>query len=155
MNTNSCPKNPDQPRSLPYTVASELWGQVGVHCTPKFRTCTPCAPQVIDATYVKILTKPTLTQDCIRFVQICTPPLTKTFRRAWPYRQTNEPRASAHRGKWGRLTPWKNGRKLKSENMQKRAVFWIFWEQSGRAGAENGAMLTIYLFRYTSERTIS
>ena len=41
-------------------VASELWGQGtgGVHCTPpKFRTCTPCTPQVKDAAYVKILSK--------------------------------------------------------------------------------------------------
>ena len=37
-------------------VVSELWGQ-GVHCTPKFRTCTPCIPQVKDAAYVKILSK--------------------------------------------------------------------------------------------------
>ena len=38
--------------------------------------------------------------------------------------------------------------------MQKRAVFYehvIFWEQSGQADAENGAMLITYLFRYTSE----
>ena len=37
--------------------------------------------------------------------------------------------------------------KLKSENMQKRAVFYvnvIFWEQSGQADVENGAMLTTY-----------
>ena len=48
--------------------------------------------------------------------------------------------------------------KLKSENMQKGAVYYvyvIFWEQSGQAGVENGAMLTTYLFRYTSECTIS
>ena len=35
--------------------------------------------------------------------------------------------------------------KLKSENMQKRAVFYvyvIFWEQSGQAGVENSALLT-------------
>jgi len=37
--------------------------------------------------------------------------------------------------------------KLKSENMQQR-------EQSGQA-VNNGAMLTTYLFRYTSECTIS
>ena len=37
-------------------VASELWGQ-GVHCTPKFRTFTPCTPQVKYAAYVKILSK--------------------------------------------------------------------------------------------------
>jgi len=30
--------------------------------------------------------------------------------------------ASAHRGKWGQLTPLKMDEKLKSENMQKRAV---------------------------------
>jgi len=48
--------------------------------------------------------------------------------------------------------------KLKSENMQKRAVFYvyvIFREQSGQAGVENGAMLTTHLFKYTSECTIS
>ena len=47
--------------------------------------------------------------------------------------------------------------KLKNENMQK-AVFYvyvIFWEQSGQADVENGAMLTTYLFRHTSECTIS
>jgi len=38
--------------------------------------------------------------------------------------------------------------KIKSENMQKKtAVYVIFWEQSGQAGVENGAMLTAYLFR--------
>jgi len=48
--------------------------------------------------------------------------------------------------------------KLKSENMQKAAVFYvcvIFREQSGQAGVENGAMLTTYLFRYTPECTVS
>ena len=62
--------------------------------------------------------------------------------------------ASAHRGKLGQLTPGKMDENLKSENMQKRAVFYvyvIFWEQSGQAGVENGAMLTTYLFRNTSE----
>jgi len=38
--------------------------------------------------------------------------------------------------------------KLKSENMQKSAVFRI-------GGGENGAMLTTYLSRYISECTIS
>jgi len=33
------------------------YGDRGVHCTPKFRTCTPCTPQVKDAAYVKILSK--------------------------------------------------------------------------------------------------
>jgi len=45
-----------------------------------------------------------------------------------------------------------------SENMQKRAVFYvyaIFLEQPGQADVENGAVLTTYLFRYTSECTIS
>jgi len=33
-------------------------GTGGGHCTPpKFRTCTPCTPQVKDAAYVKILSK--------------------------------------------------------------------------------------------------
>jgi len=48
--------------------------------------------------------------------------------------------------------------KLKSENVQKSAVFYvydIFLEQSGQAGVENGAMLATYLFRNTSECTIS
>jgi len=43
--------------------------------------------------------------------------------------------ASAHWGKWGQLTPWKMDEKLKSENVQKRAVFYvyvIFREQSGQ-----------------------
>ena len=37
-----------------------------------------------------------------------------------------QPCASAHRGKWGQLTPWKMDEKLKSENMQKRAVFYVY-----------------------------
>jgi len=42
--------------------------------------------------------------------------------------------------------------KLKSENMQKDQ----FSERGGvKAGVENGAMLTTYLFRCTSECTIS
>jgi len=48
--------------------------------------------------------------------------------------------------------------KIKSENMQKRAGFYVyatFWEQSGQADVENGAMLTTHLFGYTSECTIS
>jgi len=59
---------------------------------------------------------------------------------------------------WGQLTPREMDEKLKSGNMQKRTVFYvyvIFREQSGQAGVENGAMLTTYLFRYTSECTIS
>ena len=60
------------------------------------------------------------------------------------------PWASTHRGKWGQLTPLDNGyEKLKSENMQKTAVFYvyvIFREQSGQAGVENGAMLTTYSY---------
>ena len=68
--------------------------------------------------------------------------------------------ASAHRGKWGQLTPWKNGRKIKKRKHVERAVFYIiFWEQSGQAGVEHGDILTTYLFRYrihcTSECTIS
>ena len=54
--------------------------------------------------------------------------------------------------------PWKNGWKMKRRKHAKRAVFYvfvIFWEQSGQAGVENGAMLTTYLFRYTSECTNS
>jgi len=36
--------------------------------------------------------------------------------------------ASAHRGKWDKLTPppGKMDEKLKSENMQKRAVFYVY-----------------------------
>jgi len=60
------------------------------------------------------------------------------------------PWASTHRGKWGQLTPLDNGyEKLKSETMQKTAVFYvyvIFREQSGQAGVENGAMLTTYSY---------
>ena len=53
---------------------------------------------------------------------------------------------------------WKNGWKTKKRKHAKRWVFYvyvIFWEQSGQAGVENGAMLTTYLLRYTSECTIS
>jgi len=56
------------------------------------------------------------------------------------------------------MTPWKNGWKIiKRIKHAKRAVFYvyvIFWEQSGQAGVENGAMRTTYLVRYTSECTI-
>jgi len=100
------------------------------------------------------------------------------------------PWASAHRGKWGQLTPSKNGWKIKQQKHAKKQfsewgwgwtdtsddwlvklmiiiiviiidhwahnyVYVIFWEQSGQAGVENGSMLTTYLFRYTSESTIS
>jgi len=54
--------------------------------------------------------------------------------------------------------PGKSDEKLKSENMQKGAVLYvyaIFGEKSGHVGIENGAMLTTYLFRYTSECTRS
>jgi len=43
--------------------------------------------------------------------------------------------------------------KLKSENMQKEQF--SEWRVGVKAGVENGAMLTTYLFRYTSECTIS
>jgi len=52
----------------------------------------------------------------------------------------------------------KMNEKLKNDNVQKRAVFYvyvIFWEQSWQAVVDNGAMLTTYLFRYTLECTIS
>jgi len=39
--------------------------------------------------------------------------------------------------------------KLKSENMQKDKF--SEWRRGVKAGVENGAMLTTYLFRYTSE----
>ena len=32
---------------------------------------------------------------------------------------------SAHRGKWGQLTLWKNGWKIKKRKHAKRAVFWM------------------------------
>jgi len=54
----------------------------------------------------------------------------------------------------GSVDPQKNGWKIKKRTHVKRAVFYVyvvFWEQSGQAGVENGAMLTTYLFRYTSE----
>ena len=43
--------------------------------------------------------------------------------------------------------PEKMDEKLKSENMQKGSFL--------DGGVENGAMLTTYLFRYTSEYTVS
>jgi len=55
--------------------------------------------------------------------------------------------ASANRGKWGQMTAplekWMKNYKAKTC----KTVFWIFWEQSGQADVENGAMLTTYLFR--------
>jgi len=62
------------------------------------------------------------------------------------YREHGRPHIGANGVSW---PAWKMDEKLKSENMQKRAVFYvcvIFWEQSGPAGVENGAMLTIYLY---------
>jgi len=46
-------------------------------------------------------------------------PLIETNVQAW---------ASAHRGKWGQLPPpsGKMGEKLKSENIQKRAVIYVY-----------------------------
>ena len=40
--------------------------------------------------------------------------------------------ASAHRGKWRRLTPWKMDEKLKSENMQKTqfSTFMLYFESN-------------------------
>jgi len=60
--------------------------------------------------------------------------------------------ASAHRGKWGQLTPaGKMDEKLKSENMQKDKFSQYFDSSQGRhADVENSAMLTTYLFRYPS-----
>jgi len=58
----------------------------------------------------------------------------------------------------GSYDPLEMDEKLKNENMQKRAVFYvyvIFSEQSWQSGVENGAMLTAYLFRYTSECIVS
>jgi len=44
--------------------------------------------------------------------------------------------------------------KLKSENMQKEQFSESGWG-GVKAGVENGAVLTAYLFRYTSECTVS
>ena len=40
--------------------------------------------------------------------------------------------ASAHRGKWGQLTPWKMDEKLKSENIQKEqfSMFMLYFESN-------------------------
>ena len=40
--------------------------------------------------------------------------------------------ASAHRGKWGQLTPWKMDEKSKSENMQKEqfSMFMFYFESN-------------------------
>jgi len=35
-------------------------------------------------------------------------------------------RSSTHRGKWGQLTPWKMCEKLKIDDMQTRAVFYVY-----------------------------
>jgi len=52
--------------------------------------------------------------------------------------------ASAHRGKWGQLTPMKNGWKIKKRKHAKKEVFWIFWEHSGQAGVDHLCWLHIY-----------
>ena len=94
------------------------------------RTCTPVAVTTfVDATQsrrVTVVTSPTHTH-------------THT------HRPTTLPWGSAHRGKWGQLTPpWKNGWNIKKRKHAKRAFYVIFWEHSGQAGVENGAMLTTY-----------
>jgi len=67
--------------------------------------------------------------------------------------------ASAHRGKRGQLTPWKMDNKLKSENMQKEqfSMFLVYFESNIRAGRcrERRYADHIFIFRYTSECTIS
>jgi len=66
--------------------------------------------------------------------------------------------ASAHRGKWGQVTPCgKMDEKLKSENVQKELFSCLCYILTAikAADVENGAMLTTYLFAYTSECTIS
>ena len=58
------------------------------------------------------------------------------------------PHIGANGVSWLQLEKWM---KIKKREHAKRAVFYvyvIFWEQSGQAGVENGAMLTTYLFRY-------
>ena len=52
--------------------------------------------------------------------------------------------ASAHRGKWGQLTPLENGWKIKKRKHAKKEVFWIFWEQSGQAGVDHLCWPHIY-----------
>ena len=74
--------------------------------------------------------------------------------------KTNLDSTEARDSEWQKhWPPLENDEKLKSENVQKRAVFYVYvivWEQSGwQAGVENGAMLTTYLFRCISECTIS
>ena len=58
---------------------------------------------------------------------------------------------------WGQMgssdPPGKMDEKLKSENMQKEQF--SEWGSGVKAGVENGAILTTYLFIYTSECTIS
>ena len=51
---------------------------------------------------------------------------------------------------------WMKNYKAKTCKKDQFSMF-IFWEQSGQAGVglDNGATLTTYLFRYTSECTIS
>jgi len=51
--------------------------------------------------------------------------------------------ASAHRGKWGQLTPWKNGRKIKSENVQKE--LFSEWGWGVKAGVENAPFRSQFL----------
>jgi len=59
MAWNSLPDFIRDPTS--HTDCFKQWrrncGDRGVHCTPKFRTCTPCTLQVKDAACVKILNK--------------------------------------------------------------------------------------------------
>jgi len=45
----------------------------GGYIVPQVQNLYPLYPRVKDAAYVKILSKRLLLQDCIRFVQICTP----------------------------------------------------------------------------------
>ena len=69
--------------------------------------------------------------------------------------QYGRPHTGANGVSW---PPRKMDEKLEKRKHAKTVMFYvyvIFWEQSGQAAVENSAMLTTYLFRYTSECTIS
>ena len=59
------------------------------------------------------------------------------------------PHIGANGVNWTPLEKWIKTKKAKTcKKGEQFSMFVRFWEQSGQAGVENGAMLTTYLFRY-------
>ena len=62
---------------------------------------------------------PTVSEHTRSLPRTRSAPAAMTSRSVDVRQRRTKPRASAHSGKWGQLTPWEMDEKLKSENMQK------------------------------------